>query len=123
MAVRGIRGAITVNDDQPREILEATSELLGEIIAQNELDSEDIVSIIFTVTPDIKSTFPAQAARAMGLHLVPLLGSQEIGVKGAIARCIRVLLHVNTNKTQAEIYHCFMRDASKLREDLNRAID
>jgi len=123
MVVRGIRGAITVNEDNPGEILQATNELLKEIITHNELDSEDIVSIIFTVTPDLNSTFPAEAARVMGLHLVPLLCSLEIGVKGSIPRCIRVLLHINTNKTQAEIKHCFLRDASRLREDLKRVND
>jgi chorismate mutase len=118
MAVRGIRGAITVTEDNAAEVLSATRELLEDMIRQNELDSQDIASIIFTATQDIKSTFPAEAARAIGLHLVPLLCSQEIGVEGALGRCIRILVHVNTSCGQAEIKHVFLRDAARLREDL-----
>jgi chorismate mutase len=118
MAVRGIRGAITITEDKPVEVLQATKELLEEIILQNEIESRDLASIIFTVTNDIKSTFPAEAARSMGLNLVPLLCSQEISVIGSIPLCIRILLHTNTNKSQEEIKHIFMRDASRLREDL-----
>lgn len=120
MAVRGIRGAITVKEDKSIEILQATAEVLEEIIKQNELDLEDIASIIFTTTADIKSAFPAEAARSMGLYLVPLLCSQEIEVQGSIPLCIRLLFHVNTNKSQEEIRHVFLRDASKLRKDLQR---
>lgn len=120
MAVRGIRGAITVSEDQADQILSATRELLGEIIRQNEIDSEDIASIIFTTTRDLNSTFPAEAARTMGLHLVPLLCSQEIGVAGSLASCIRVLIHVNTSRRQDEIKHVFLRDAARLREDLTK---
>lgn len=121
MAVRGIRGAITVYEDRPEEILQSTRELLGEIIGQNKLDSANIASIIFTTTRDLRSTFPAEAARAMGLHLVPLLCSQEIDVPGSIARCIRVLVHVNTDLNQGDIQHVFLREAARLREDLTKA--
>ena len=120
MAVRGIRGAITIPEDNATEVLQATRELLEEIIKQNELESQDIASIIFTVTQDIKSIFPANAARSMGLNLVPLLCSLEIGVSGSLPLCIRVLVHVNTNKSQEEIKHVFLRAASKLREDLQK---
>ncbi len=120
MAVRGIRGAITIPEDSAAEVLQATTELLEEIIKQNELKSPDLASIIFTVTQDIKSIFPANAARSMGLNLVPLLCSLEIGVTGSLPLCIRVLVHVNTNKSQEEIKHVFLRDASKLREDLQK---
>jgi chorismate mutase len=120
MVVRGIRGAITVKEDKAIEILQATAEVLGEIIKQNELNLQDIASIIFTTTADIKSTFPAEAARSMGLDLVPLLCSQEIEVQGSIPLCIRLLFLVNTNKSQAEICHVFLRDAAKLRKDLRR---
>lgn len=118
MAVRGIRGAITVQEDNATEVLQATRELLEEIIKQNEVESQDIASIIFTVTQDIKSIFPAEAARSMGFNLVPLMCSLEIGVQGSLPLCIRVLVHLNTEKSQAEIKHLFLRDASKLREDL-----
>ena len=120
MAVRGIRGAINIPEDSAAEVLQATTELLEEIIKQNELNSPDLASIIFTVTHDIKSIFPANAARSMGLNLVPLLCSLEIGVSGSLPLCIRVLVHVNTNKSQEEIKHVFLRDASKLREDLQK---
>lgn len=120
MALRGIRGAITVSEDNAAQVLAATQELLEEIIRQNEIDPQDIASIIFTATRDLKSTFPAEAARAIGLHLVPLLCSQEIGVEGAMASCIRVLMHVNTSLPQGEIKHVFLRDAARLREDLTQ---
>ena len=120
MVVRGIRGAITVTEDKAAEILQATSELLKEIINQNDLSPEDIASIIFTTTADLKSAFPAEAARAIDLHLVPLMCSQEIEVPGSIPLCIRLLLHVNTNKSQAEICHIYLRDAAKLRKDLKK---
>lgn len=118
MAVRGIRGAITVNENKSADVLAATRELLLEIIKQNNLKAQDIASIIFTVTDDINSTFPAEAARAMGLNLVPLMCGREIGVEGALPLCIRILLHVNTDKTQEQIKHVFLKGASKLREDL-----
>lgn len=118
MAVRGIRGAITVKEDTTSEVLQATTELLTEMIKRNELKYQDLASIIFSVTPDIQSAFPAGAARAMGMNLVPLFCSQEIGVKGSLPLCVRVLVHVNTNLSQEEIQHVFMRDACKLREDL-----
>ncbi len=118
MVVRGIRGAITIKEDNASEVLQATTELLTEIIKLNQLQSQDMASIIFTVTPDITSAFPAGAARAMGLNLVPLFCSQEIGVKGSLPLCIRVLIHVNTTLPQEKIKHVFLRDAYTLREDL-----
>ena len=119
MAVRGIRGAITVEKDDPAEIDTANRELLQELIRKNEISAEDIISIIFTVTADIKSAFPATAARAMGLNLVPLICTQEIPVPGALPLCIRVLMHVDTPKTQGEISHRFLRNAAQLRPDLS----
>lgn len=118
MAVRGIRGAITIASDNDVEVLEATDELLTEIIKKNQINSADIASIIFTTTQDIKSAFPAKAARTMGLQLVPLLCSQEIGVPGSIPLCIRVLLHLNTELKQDEVNHVYLREATRLREDL-----
>jgi chorismate mutase len=119
MTVRGIRGAITVERDDPAEVYAATRELLQEVIRKNEISTENIISIIFTVTADIRSAFPATAARAMGLNLVPLICTQEIPVPGALPLCIRVLMHVNTPKTQGEISHRFLRAASQLRPDLS----
>lgn len=118
MLLRGIRGATTVTEDRADEIMLASKELLKEIVSQNDIDIEQVASVLFTVTPDIKSAFPAQAARAMGWQMVPLLCFQEIEVEGALDRCIRVLLHVNTEKSQREIKHVYLREAKKLRQDL-----
>lgn len=121
MVLRGIIGAITVNEDKPEEIAERTRELLQALVSENNIIIEDIASALFTVTPDIKSAFPAQAARELGWNRVPLLCFQEIEVDGSLPRCIRVLLHVNTFKQQGEIKHVYLRDAVRLRQDLTAA--
>ncbi|NLB18612.1 MAG: chorismate mutase [Syntrophomonadaceae bacterium] len=118
MATRGIRGAITISRDEPQEVLGATRQLLEAIVEQNHLIPPHIVSIIFTVTPDIKAAFPARAARRMGWDKVPLLCAQEIAVPDALPFCIRILLHVNTDQEQDEIKHVYLKDAVQLREDL-----
>jgi chorismate mutase len=119
MPIRGIRGATTVTADQPDLILQATRELLEEILAENEdMQPEDIASAIFTVTDDLISTFPAQAARQMGWDLVPMLCGREIPVPGSLPRVIRVLVHWNTELAQSEIKHVYLHDAVKLRPDL-----
>jgi chorismate mutase len=117
-ALRGIRGATTVAEDTQAAILEATEELIRDIVAANGLASEDVASALFTVTPDLHAEFPAAAARRMGWTLVPLLNFTEIGVPGRLARCIRVLIHVNTTKAQAEMVHVYLREAVSLRPDL-----
>jgi len=116
--LRGIRGAITVDHNDAEEIREATQELLQTILHENSLCTEDLVSAIFTVTPDLNADFPASSARAIGWQLVPLLCSTEIPVPGALPFCIRVLLHANTNRSQREIRHIFLRNAVILRKDL-----
>jgi chorismate mutase len=119
MPIRGIRGATTVTADQPDLILQATRELLEEILEENEeMRPEDVASAIFTVTDDLVSTFPAQAARQMGWSLVPMLCAREIPVPGSLPRVIRVLVHWNTDVAQNEITHVYLRDAVKLRPDL-----
>lgn len=119
MSVRGVRGATTVENDSPEEIHEATRELLQSILDQNGIVSfEEIGSIIFTTTPDLTSTFPAEAARGIGMSQVPLLCASEIAVEGKMPRCIRVMLHWNTEKPQAEIVHVYLREARKLRPDV-----
>lgn len=119
MKVRGIRGAITIKEDTPKEILEATKELLFKMQTANDFTVEDIASILFTVTSDVRSIFPAQAARMIGWDKVPLLCFQEIEVPGALPKCIRVLVHINTEKNQEEIKHIYLREARKLRQDLS----
>lgn len=119
MPIRGIRGAITVSADRPDLILQATRELLEAILAENEgMQTEDVGSAIFTVTGDLVSTFPAQAAREMGWGLVPMLCAREIPVPDSLPRVIRVLVHWNTEVLQSEVRHVYLRDAVKLRPDL-----
>ena len=116
--VRGIRGATTVLEDTSEAILDATEELVREIVLANRISPEDVASALFTVTPDLHAEFPAAAARRMGWTMVPLLNFTEIGVPGRLERCIRVLVHVNTDRAQNEIVHIYLRDAVSLRPDL-----
>lgn len=118
--VRGIRGATTVDRNDAAEIREATQELLQMILSENALCTEDLVSAIFTVTPDLNADFPASSARGIGWELVPLLCATEIPVPSGLSRCIRVLIHVNTTRCQTEIRHVFLRNAIALRKDLVR---
>jgi chorismate mutase len=119
MTIRGIRGATTVEADQPDLILDATRGLLEAILdANNGMHPEDIASVFFTVTKDLVSTFPAQGARQMGWGLVPMICANEIPVPGSLPRVIRVLVHWNTDKGQAEVTHVYLREAVKLRPDL-----
>ena len=119
-AVRGVRGAITVERDEAALLIEATERLLRAIVVENDLRTEDIASALFTLTPDLVSQFPAVAARRIGWTMVPLLNFTEIAVPGSLARCIRVMLHVNTEKRQAEIVHVYLDGAQVLRPDLDR---
>ena len=119
MPIRGIRGATTVPADDPELILQATRELLESILEENEsMMPDDVGSALFTVTDDLASTFPAQAARQMGWGLVPMLCAREIPVPNSLPRVIRVLVHWNTEVPQNEITHVYLRDAVKLRPDL-----
>jgi len=119
MPIRGIRGATTVTTDDPDLILQATCELLEAIIFENKgIQLEDIASALFTTTEDIASAYPALAARQMGWDQVPMMCAREIPVPGSLSKCIRVLIHWNTDKEQSEIHHIYLRDAVKLRPDL-----
>ena len=119
MALRGIRGATTVDHDDAKAILGATSELLLAIGEANPtLRPEDIASVIFTVTGDLYAAFPAQAARELGWTEVPLLDALEIPVPGSLPGCIRVLIHWNTGLSQREIHPVYLHGAEKLRPDL-----
>lgn len=122
MAVRGIRGAISVEEDDPEQILEATRELMQAILARNEItDYDDVISAVFTTTHDLTSCFPAEAARKIGMSTVPLLCALEIPVDGSMPLCIRILLHVNTQRTPSEVEHVYLREAAKLRPDMQSA--
>jgi len=119
MAIRGIRGATTVSADEPDLILAATRELLEAILdANGGMHPEEVGSALFTVTEDLASTFPAQAAREMGWGLVPMICAREIPVPGSLSRVIRVLVHWNTETPQKDITHVYLKDAVKLRPDL-----
>jgi chorismate mutase len=122
MPIRGIRGATAVNTDQPDEILAATAELLKTIVRANPtLLPEDVASALFTVTSDIASAYPAKAARELGWTHVPLMCALEIPVADGLPRCIRVLLHWNTDLPQSAIRHVYLGAATRLRPDLNVA--
>lgn len=118
MRVQGVRGAITVEADTKEVILEATTELLQTLIAANGMEEEDVASILFTTTPDLTAWYPARAARDLGWTQAPLMGFQEMNVPDGLKLCIRVLIHWNTEKTQKEINHVFLRGAVVLRPDL-----
>jgi chorismate mutase len=114
-----LRGAITCAEDTKDEIDIQTARLVREMFERNALADDDVVSIIFTATPDLTAEFPASAARrALGLDAVPLLGAQEQDVTGATPRCIRVLLHCYTERSRSELRHVFLDGASGLRADL-----
>lgn len=116
--VRGIRGAINVAENNKAEILEATRELLVKITQENNVQKEDIVSVFFTLTPDLNAVFPAAAARELGWDEVPLLCASEVDVPGALSFCIRVMMHVNTTLHQSQVRNIYLREARNLRADL-----
>jgi len=118
LCCRGIRGATTVEEDSAAAILAATRELLERIIALNDVHEKDVASVLFTVTSDLAAAFPAQAARELGWRHVALLDAQEVPVAGSLPKCVRVLIHWNTTKLQAEIRHVYLRGAASLRPDL-----
>jgi len=118
MSARGVRGATTVDNNTAEEILAATADLLRDMVAANNIDTDDIASVLFTVTDDLDAAFPAKAAREMGWSQVPLVNAREIPVPGSLAHCIRILVHWNTAKIQAEIQHIYRNDAVRLRPDL-----
>ena len=118
MKMRGIRGAITVADDSPEKILEGTKRLLTEMSERNSVNVDDIASVLFSMTPDLHAAFPALGAREMGWVHVPMLHFTEIAVPGAMPRCIRVLMHVETGRAQDAIEHVYLEDARALRPDI-----
>lgn len=118
MLCRGIRGATTVDRNDREEILQATRELLALMIRHNDIRKEDVASATFTTTVDLDAEFPALAARQIGWCDVPLLCGHEIHVPGSLEKCIRVLVHWNTDRSQADIKHIYHREAERLRPDL-----
>ena len=118
LAMRALRGATTVERDEPLLIREAVHELLDAMLNDNDLGSMNIVSVVFTATPDLVSEFPAHAARLYGWTNIPLLCAQELPVDGALKRCVRVLIHVESTKARHELKHVYLRAAVLLRQDL-----
>jgi chorismate mutase len=117
MVCRGVRGAITIEEDTPEAILKATRELLALMIHINDIRSEDVASAYFTTTQDIVSQYPALAARQLGWLDVPLLCGHEMAVPNSLPHCIRILIHWNTERSQQEIHHIYLGDAQSLRPD------
>jgi chorismate mutase len=121
MAVRGVRGATTVEIDSEEAVLSATGELLLALLEANPgMRAGDIASAWFTATPDLQAAFPAQAARQLGWTETALMCAQEMQVRGGLERCIRVLLHWNTDAGQGDVRHVYLREARKLRPDLEK---
>ena len=120
MVVRGIRGATTVKKNDKKSILAGTKELLIALQDANNFEIQDIASIFFSMTRDLNAAFPAAAARQLGWQKVPLFGVQEADIVDAngLERCIRILIQINTEKSQDEIHHCYLHEAMKLRKDL-----
>lgn len=120
MAVRAVRGAIQIDDDDRQQILDATTELLTAVLQANQLTSDDLISVLFTATPDLRAEFPAYAARQMGIVDVPLLCAGEIDVPGAMPRVLRLMAHVETERSRQDMHHVYLRGAAGLRTDLPR---
>ena len=118
MAVRAIRGAIQVDADTRDDVLEGSAELVKAVLERNGLSADDIISIMFTATPDVHSEFPAVAARELGLGDVPLMCAQELAIAGAMPMVIRLMAHVNTTLARNQITHVYLRGATALRRDL-----
>jgi chorismate mutase len=120
MAVRALRGATQVDVDDRDSIIEATAELVRAVLDRNGLSVDDLISIMFTTTPDLVAEFPAYAARSIGITDVPLLCASEIAVPGALPRVIRLLAHVEAGFSRADARHVYLRGAHALRTDLPR---
>ena len=117
-SVRAIRGAIQLDVDEREHVLSATRELVVAVLESNALTKDDVISIMFTATNDVRSEFPAVAARELGLGDVPLMCAQELDIVGAMPRVIRLMVHVNTTLPREQITHVYLRGATALRRDL-----
>jgi chorismate mutase len=117
-AVRALRGATTVDVDTPEQVTERVTALLKEMFARNDVDHDDLISILFTATDDLTSIFPATAASTIGLGDVPLICAREIAVPGSMPRCVRVMAHLETDRRRAELHHVYLEGAKSLRDDL-----
>lgn len=117
-AIRALRGATTVDVDEKEHLFERVMVLLGELFDRNDIDHDDVISVIFTATDDIHSAFPAEAARKFGLGDVPLLCARELQIAGATPYCVRILVHLTTERSRSELHHVYLEGARGLRDDL-----
>ncbi len=117
-AVRALRGATTVDTDTAEQVTERTCALVAAMLERNAVHHDDLISILFTATDDIHSQFPATAARTLGLGNVPLICARELDIVGGAGRCIRVMMHLSTDRTRDELHHVYLEGASGLRDDL-----
>lgn len=118
MRMRAVRGAIVVSEDDAEHVLVATQRLLQEVLDRNGIATDDLVSVLFTVTDDLRSAFPAEAARRMGLGMIPLMCAREIPVAGSMPRVVRVLMHFYTDRGLSEVVPVYLDGAEALRDDL-----
>ncbi len=118
MAVRAIRGAISVESNTKEKIFEATNELLAEMVKRNDINREDMIAMFFTMTKDLNAYYPAAAAREIGYTDVPLVCYAELEIENSLRMCLRIMIQVNTEKTNAQIKHVYLKDAKVLRKDL-----
>ncbi len=121
MNVRAARGAIVVARDTPDRLHTATGKLLEALLERNAVDHDDMISILFTVTDDLRSAFPAEAARRMGMGDIPLLCAREIPVEGSMPSVVRVLMHFHTDLALRDVTHVYLDGAERLRDDLDAA--
>jgi chorismate mutase len=121
MRVRAARGAIVVVRDEPELVLDATERLLATVLDRNAVERDDLISVLFTVTDDLRSAFPAEAARRMGLGRVPLMCAREIPVEGSMPSVIRLLAHFHSERTLEDVAHVYLDGAESLRDDLDGA--
>jgi chorismate mutase len=117
-AVRALRGATTIDHDERDHVFERVNALLDALLERNDVHHDDLISVLFTATDDIHSVFPAEAARKSGLGDVPLICAREIDVEGATPRCIRVMIHLSTERARNELHHVYLEGARNLRDDL-----
>lgn len=119
--VRGVRGATTTETNEEKEILDATKEVIAQMITENDISPEQVAQVIITVTPDLNATFPAKVLRSFdGWTYVPVMCATEIDVPHALKQCIRIMMTINTDKQQTEIKHIYLKNAKQLRPDITR---
>ena len=117
-AVRALRGATTIDEDSVEHVNERVQALVRQMLERNGVSHDDLISILFTATDDIHSTFPATAARGLGLGDVPLICARELDITNGTARCVRVMMHLTTDRSRAELHHVYLEGARGLRDDL-----